>query len=455
MQIACVNFIHIQRSFKKTKPMFKKLVIIFLAAAITTTGFSQQTKEEIQKKQQDLQRELADLNSTLSQIKKSKTQSLGQLALVQRKIKAREELIRSINKELRKIDEEIGSNTLEINRYRKELDTLKANYARSLVFAYKNRSSYDYLNFIFSANSFNDALKRIAYLKSYKQYRETQVDNIVKTQQLLQSKITSLASSKTEKSTTLQEQGKQLQQMEDDKKEKDAVVKQLKSKEKDIAAQISDKEKNRRKLQQALQVIIRREIEEAKRKERLAEEERKKQLAAQQSQGQSAAQGSDNIAKNTPAKTNRTYNPLESTGEGLTMSLNFENNRGNLPWPVNSGVISLHFGVNELPGGLKTSSDGIDISTPPGSSVRAVADGQVVSVFDLGGEQAVVVRHGKYFTTYSHLASVSINKGAEVKAGTTLGRAALDDSGQQGLVTFVVTNDKGGFLDPENWLKSR
>lgn len=450
--------------------MCKKLVFTFLVIFIATAGYSQQTKEEIQKKQQDLQRELADLNNTLSRIKKSKTQSIGQLTLVQKKIKAREELIRNISKELRKINDEIYTNSLEINKYRQELDTLKANYAKSLVFAYKNRSSYDYLNFIFSANTFNDAVKRIAYLKSYKQYRETQVDNIVKTQQLLQSKINALANSKTEKNSTLKEQGQQLQKMEDDRKEKDQVVKQLKSQEKGLASQIADKEKTRRKLQQALQVIIRREIAEAKRKEKerqeqlakQAEEERKKNAAAQAN-----AAGADNVAKNaapentpvakttTPPKSNRSYSPFESTEEGLTMSLNFENNRGQLPWPVNSGFVSIHFGVYEIPGtSLKGSNDGIDISLPAGSTVKSVADGEVASVFDLGGEQTVVIRHGKYFTTYSHLGSVSVNKNDNVKAGTVIGKSAADQNGE-GLLTFMVTNDKGGFLDPESWLKPR
>ena len=110
--------------------MFKQLVVLLIVLATAVTAFAQQTKEEIQKKQQQLQRELADLNSTLADIKKSKKQSLSQLALVQRKIKAREELVNSINKQLRNIDEEIYHNNLDIYRYKKELDTLKANYAK-------------------------------------------------------------------------------------------------------------------------------------------------------------------------------------------------------------------------------------------------------------------------------------------------------------------------------------
>src|SRR4051794_1705866 len=358
--------------------MVKQIVVLLVILAIaTTTAFAQQTKEEIQKKQQQLQRELADLNSTLADIKKSKKQSLSQLALVQRKIKAREELVNSINKQLRNIDEEIYHNNLDIYRYKKELDTLKANYAKSLVFAYRNRSNYDYLNFIFSANSFNDAVKRVTYLRSYRQYRETQVDNILKTQNLLQTKMNNLQTSKVEKSSTLQEQGKQIQQMEVDRKEKDEAVEDLKGQEKELASQIQDREKTRKKLNNQLQEIIRREIAEARRKEaerqaaiaRQKEEERKRKLAEQQAQQAQAANNAasgnaspapaqnDNTTAavtapttTTPARnTNRTYSPLESTAENLTASVNFENGRGRLPWPVSSGTIITPFGYYEIP----------------------------------------------------------------------------------------------------------
>src|SRR5689334_11972833 len=200
--------------------MIRKLIISLLAFTFFFTARSQETKEDIQKKQQQLLEEIADLNGTLSQIKKNKKQSLGQLALVQRKIEARQELITNINKDLRRISDNIYSNQLQIYRSKKELDTLKDQYAKSLVFAYKNRSNYDYLNFLFSATTFNDAIKRIAYLKSYRQYRETQVDNIVKTQQLVQQQISALNSNRTEKNNSLKEQSKQLTVLEDDRKEK-------------------------------------------------------------------------------------------------------------------------------------------------------------------------------------------------------------------------------------------
>ncbi|MEO8713202.1 MAG: hypothetical protein ABI405_13815, partial [Parafilimonas sp.] len=392
--------------------MMKKLFAAFVCLTIVFAASAQDTKEDIQKKQQELQKEIDDLNRTLGQIKSSKKQSLSQLALVQKKISARYALINSINKDLHRLDNTIYLNQVEINHMKFELDTLKMNYAKSLVFAYKNRSNYDYLNFIFSATSFNDAVKRVAYLKSYKQYRETQVSTIQKTQDVLQEKIAAISSNKTEKRTALIDQSKQLNVLQEDKKEQDVVLKGLKGRESDIADQIKQNQRDQQKLKGALQAIINREIAEAKKKEvarlKAIEDQKKKDAAAANNNipapnnntaannNNTANKNAANIAStNTPAKSNRVYSPFESTEEGLTTSLNFENNRGRLPWPVNSGIVSIHFGAYEIPGTkLRGSSDGITITLPVGSTVKSVADGVVSAVFDMGSAQAVVIRHG-------------------------------------------------------------
>lgn len=451
--------------------MYKKLLSALFICFISFAVSAQETKEDIQKKQQQLIQEINDLNNTLDKIKKNKKQSLGQLALVQRKIQARQELITNINREIHRLDDIIYNNQIQIFRYKKELDTLKDQYSKSLVFAYKNRSNYDYLNFLFSAATFNDALKRFTYLKSYRQYRETQVSNIVKTQQLLGSQITELNTNKSNKSSTLKDQGKQLTVLQEDKKEKDQVVNDLKGQEKDIAAQLKQKEKMRQQLQQALQTVIRREIEAAKKKEadrlaKLKEDEQKKKAQTATSNtpppNNNAGETKSTVDKNAAGtnavalpKSNRVYSPFESTTEEMNVSINFENNKGRLPWPVDQGFVSTHFGPYEVPGTkLKGVMPGTEISLPIGANVKSVADGVVSAVFDLGSGQTVVVRHGKYFTAYSNLSGISVNKGQEIKAGKLLGKSVAGLNGE-GQIIFMVQNDKGDNLDPERWLKAR
>ena len=148
---------------------------------------------------------------------------------------------------MRRLDDNIYLDQLQINHLKLQLDTLKQNYAKNLVFAYKNRSNYDYLNFIFSATSFNDAIKRVAYLRSYRQYRETQVTTIQKTQSLITAKIDVLNSNKVEKRGALTEQSKQLNVLQDDRKEQNQVVAQLKGKESEIASQIESRQRSQQK----------------------------------------------------------------------------------------------------------------------------------------------------------------------------------------------------------------
>lgn len=446
--------------------MLNRLFSTILLVMAFAIGASAQTKEELQQKERELQKEIADLNRSLNETQSNKKLSLKQLAIIRNKINKREELVNSINKQVRQMDETIFLNERDIYRLRRELDTLKVKYAKSIVFAYKNRSSYEYLNFLFSASSFNDAIKRMNYLKSYRQNREAQAQAIVKSDKLLQEKITNLSTSKKERLTVLVAQSAQLKELQDDKKQQDQVVNELKGKEKELARQISDKDKQRRKVQDAMNAIIRRAIEDAKRKEAAAKQkaldDQKKANAAADATAKnnnppvSARPKSDEpITGVTATNRDRSYSPLESTPEGKEMSINFENNKGRLPWPAATGVVTAEFGVTQIPNTkLTRKTDGIEISLPVGSTVRSVADGVVIYAGEIDGEQALVLQHGKYFTSYSNMSSLSVSKGQEVKAGSVLGKSGTSIDGE-GIMIFSIMNDKGVQQNPRSWLKGR
>jgi septal ring factor EnvC (AmiA/AmiB activator) len=437
-------------------PFFQPRILLVCLSCLLAVGLSaQNSREELQKREQELQKELADLNRLYNETQNNKKLSLKQLAIIKSKINRREELVNSINKQIRQLDETIYLKERDVYRLRRELDTLRQKYAKSLVFAFKHRSNYEYLNFLFSAINFNDAIKRVAYLRSYRRNRETQAVAIAKSEVLLKEKIELLNSSKKERMSTLVVQNEQLKVLQTDKKEQDKVVEQLKGKEKELTAQIRDKEKQRQRVQQAFQAIIRREIDEAKKRETArikAQEEKAKTQAARPSGGPSANEGVTAMAS--PYR-DRTYTPLESTPEGREMSINFENNRGSLPWPVSSGVVTAHFGIENIPGTkLKRKTDGIEISLPVGSVVKCVADGRISYISEVEGEQVILIQHGKYFTGYTNLSSVSVNKNQEVKAGTVLGRSGVSIDGEGSLI-FMIMNEKSTPIDPEIWLKSR
>ena len=447
--------------------MIKRIIALLLFCIVLNSPLDAQTnasREDLQKQEQSLRKELDELNRLLEQTKKNKKSSLGQLAVIRSKIAKREALVNGIRKQVNILDAAIYNNQLDVQRLNKDLDTLKSRYAKSIIFSYKGRSGYEYLNFLFSAKSFNDAVKRITYLKSYRQNREAQANAINMSQNDLNQKINILSNNKKDRLKTLSVQNEQLQVLEQDKKEQDKVVKQLKSKEAEITAQVKQKESQRRKMQQALTALIKREIQEAERREK----DRLAKAKAANAEASNKTKASDN---NSTAKANikigkvegglssttdnRPYSALETTEEGRETSISFENNRGNLPWPVDRGNVYVHFGVENIPGTkLNRKSDGIEIALPKGSPVKSVANGTVIYVGDVNGDLSIFVKHGKYFTTYSHLSTASVKVMQEVRAGTVLGRSGVNLDGE-GALLFSINNEKVVFFDPESWLKNR
>jgi septal ring factor EnvC (AmiA/AmiB activator) len=445
--------------------MFKSLFCLLISCVLVIASYAQQTREELQKQEQELKKELAELNQLLSQTQKNKKLSLSQLAIIKKKVAMREQLVNSINRQIRDLDNTIFLNERDIYRLRRELDTLRVKYAKSIVFAYKNRSSYEYLNFIFSSKSFNDAIKRITYLKSYRQNRETQAEAIIQSEELLKTKIEVLSSNKKERITTLEKQSEQLKVLQDDKKVQDQVVAQLKGKEKELSTQIQNKERQRQKMQQAVMAIIRREADEAaKRAKQKAAEDAKKAAAnntkpADVPTKTNTTNTTKNPTVNEPLEarpvTDRPYTPFESTPEGRETSIQFEQNKGRLPWPVDKGNVYVPFGISTVPGTKITQkSDGIQIALPEGSPVKSVADGEVVYASEINGDLVVFVRHGKYFTSYNQLSGISVSVGQQVKAGSVIGRSGKSIDGE-GAIIFMINNEKGTLMNPEHWLKPR
>jgi septal ring factor EnvC (AmiA/AmiB activator) len=208
--------------------LMRFIIFTFLFICAAFTGVAQtQTRSDLEKQRAEIQEEIAAVKRSLDQTKKNRKASLGQLALLQRRLRLREAAINNINRQINVIDQDIVRSRSEIVKLKKDIDTLKMQYQKSVVYAYKNRSNYDFLNFIFSASSFNDALKRVEYLKSYRSYREQQTSTIMNTQTLLQKKIGNLEQSRKQKDEVLEKQEKEKQELVEEKKEKDQVVSKL------------------------------------------------------------------------------------------------------------------------------------------------------------------------------------------------------------------------------------
>jgi len=299
------------------------------------------------------------------------------------------------------------------------------------------------LNFIFSANNFNDAVKRIAYLKSYRTYREQQVNTIRETQQLIARRKMEQQGEVAKKKEAQQNQAKQVQVLESQKKEKDVAVNDLKSREKEIKKEITAKQKRDAQLKNSLAAIVRREIEKAK--------EEAKKNAVTITPPVNNPTSNVTTKPNTPATT-RSY--LDLNAADVKLNASFSSNKGKLPWPVDNGVVSIKFGRYTVEGTKLTGDNpGITIATPSsGVPVKSVFDGEVAFIGNLGDGMMVTIRHGKYFTTYSNLSSLSVNKGSQVRTGEVVGRAGKADDRNGGQIDFILMIENNN-VNPEPWLR--
>ena len=443
-----------------TKPIL--ILLASLLCLLDPPTATAQTKEETEKRElerrrRQIQQEIEQLQKQQGLISKDKKAGLGQLNLIQSKLQKRYAVIENINDEVRLIDNKIFSNNREIYRLQRQLDTLKDHYGKTIEYAYKNRSSYDMLNFIFTSASFNDAVKRVAYLKSYRQYRDEQVENINRTQEALKGRIDQLSRNKDEKGRVLDEQNRQKEILEEEKTEKARFVNRLKARENELMKELAAKKKLDRSLQNAIAAIVRREIQAEQRRadeaRRLAVARNKASDAAKPAAPSTGSAGANNAgaAKAPPA---RKASELEGTPEVTKVSVGFENNRRNLPWPVDMASVTSGFGRRNIEGTrLIEENVGITIETREGAPVKAVFEGVVVSVMDVGGSPTVCIKHGKYFTTYFNLNGVSVSRGQEVSMGQVIGKAAVNDDGV-GEILFAVSIEST-FVDPQGWLKSR
>ena len=200
-----------------------KLIFSILAfLTMTMVVYAQpKSREELEKQRQQLKKEIEETEQLLNSNKAQTKENLLQYNLISKKVNLQDRVIDNINRDLHMLDNNMYTISKDVRRYDLLLDTLKQEYAKSMVYAYKNRSSYDFLNFIFSSGNFNDAIKRISYLKSYRSYREMQGDNIVRTQDLRKKRIQDLNGTKNQKNQVLEVQSKEMAILEIQQKEKD------------------------------------------------------------------------------------------------------------------------------------------------------------------------------------------------------------------------------------------
>lgn len=391
---------------------FLKYLLIVAILTLCQSAFSQ-TSAELKRRKEALTREIESLNRSLSKTATNKRSSLKQVKYLTAQIKRREEKINTINSEVRLLNNEITENTNTVRSLQAQLKKLKQEYASMIRFAFRNQSAYSKLMFIFAAGDFNQAYKRLKYLQQFSEYRKKQARYIEETEKELNSRIQQLDRNKQEKSDLLSSQQKEKQTLGKAKSTQSSVLSKLSRTEKKLQQEIGRKKRENDRLNRAIQQAIRREIEEARKK---AEE------AARLAAAKAKAENREPAAAPVPRGTS----VLAATPEAAKLSADFLSNRGRLPWPVANGIITEGFGVHRYGRNVTSENNGMDIKTNPGATVRAVFDGEVTGVQNIGSIYVVVIRHGEYFTVYSNLKSASVSRGQKVSIKQPVGIVVTD-----------------------------
>jgi len=408
-----------------------KQTFIFFIFLLSFSAFSQ-TKEELKNQKIAIEKEINYTADLLNKTKVNKDKSLSYLKVLYKQIQNQERLLQTLNieisllsKQVQKTEQSIIKTEQSIKTEQENLELLKSEYAKMIYACFKKKGNRNDLMFIISAEDFNQAYKRIVYLKQYASFRKNQAEKITESQNHLIKKKAKLAQQKDKlieefatKKLLINLKKNELEIVNNAKDEKQALVKKLSNSEGLFKNQLKDKQKRAKALDDKIRKIIAEEIRKAR------EEAEKKNKG------------------------------FALTPEAMALSSEFNSNKGKLPWPLEKGIIVQGYGKQKhaVFAGIETFNNGIDIATDKKAIVRAVFDGTISRIFFIKGEgKAILMNHGEYFSVYSGLTEVSVKVGDKLLAKEKIGIVFTQEIEEKTELHFEIWQgyDKH---DPSKWL---
>ena len=377
-----------------------------------------QSVESLEKKIQSIQQDIKLAEKLLKETSKDKETSINQVNLLKTQISQRESLIKTYQAQIEAINKNIKSNKNEIAILEKDLEIYRKEYANLIVINYRNRGKANNLLFIFSSDDFNQAIKRMRYIKELNGLLKDKIEEIDSTQIKINLQLEKNEKNKKDKESILAKEKAERVALLKERDKLNNDIAALKKKEKQIQKDISTKDKQTKELQKQIEKVIAEEIRKAKEREETAKKNNTKSVD---------------------------YN----------LSANFEQNKGKLPYPVEQGIITGKYGTTQHPTQKKvtTNNKGVDITTTKGSKVRSVFDGEVCVVTTQGGHGVILIRHGFYFTLYANLEKVYVKVGDKVSTGKEIGLVHTDANDGKTILHFEIWQENRTTVNPALWIR--
>lgn len=388
--------------------IYIKYAMALVAILFCLTAGAQDTKVQEAKKAR-LEREIAIIDKQLKENASKSSSMLADLDLIRKKISNRKELVAESDRQIRKYNDDIYLAQLEINKLKARIDVLTENYAKLVRSAYKNRDTRVWYMYMLASENLGQAFRRMGYFRNLSNMMKTEAQTIRSMQEELEVQKAELVLLKREAEQLKKTRVKDLEDLREDEKKSNAVVKKLQKDKKKYQSQLAAKKKEVTALNREIERIV------------------------------SAAVKPKASGKKTEVDTK--------------LDAAFANNKGKLPWPADGPVVA-RFGKHyhpvyknlELP-----PNNGIDIALSRGTQIKAVFDGVVKQVMVMPGyNQCVLIQHGNYFTLYCKLKSLNVSEGDKVKTSDVIG--SVDAINGQVQLHFEVWKGSKP-QNPEGWLK--
>lgn len=399
---------------------FSFILFIFLAIGSSNANAQSQRQQELEEKRRELQQEIREITKLLFAGKKEKKSVVSAVEDLNYKISVRKNLIRITNQQANLLTREINANQDEISTRRVKLKALKEAYADMIVKSYKNRARDNKLMFLLSSSSFQQAYRRLQYIKQYADYQRQQAEIIKVETKQLQLLNQDLLVQKKDKQKLVGENKAAKLILDKELKDQQAFIESIQKNLEKFSVQIKDKQKASKKLDKEIRKLIREAI-----------------AASNKKAGKSVK--------------SRTFS---MTPEQKVLAANFTANKGKLPWPVASGVVKMRFGTNPSPidPSIKIKSNGVRIATNKGEPIRAVFDGVVQGIMTpKNGNNTIMIRHGNYITVYKNLSKFYVSKGDIVTTKQVLGEVITNKASGESILSFGIYKDSA-IQNPSIWV---
>ena len=380
------------------------IIVILCCAA----GMQAQTVKDLQQEQKKLQQQIQQTDKMLGETKKNEKATANKLNLLNKDIKDRKRLISNINSEINVLNRDITNLTTRRTELEDELGQLKQDYAQLVRATHYADMQASPLMFLFSADNFQQLMRRIRYMQQFQQYRKNQVAKIQQVQNDIDIQNSLLTERRATRTQALNTQKREHDNLARTERKQQQMLNELKKKEKDLTAQLKKQQKKADEINRKIDDLIR------------------KQAAS----------------------------TTTLTKEQQLIAGGFEKNKGLLPWPVEKGFISGTFGTHPHPiyPDVTINNKGIYLQTQSGSSARAVYEGEVSACLVLGSTFAVIVQHGNYRTVYSNLDKLYVKQGDKVQPKQALGRILTDSNEDNKTELFFQIYQDRTLLNPTPWL---